>query len=61
MSKDDPYHDIKVYHKAAQVNAKGEASALCFKRPRPINLRVACWTNRWEAVTCPKCLRLKPE
>lgn len=33
-------------------------SALCFKRPRAINLRVASWSNRVEAVTCKKCLAI---
>lgn len=55
MSRDDPYHDRKVYHMAAKIRPDGAVSALCYKRPRAINLRVATWTIRPEAVTCPKC------
>lgn len=51
----DPYHDHKVYHFATKVSASGDVSALCFKVPRAINLKRALWTNRAEAVTCPKC------
>lgn len=57
MSRDDPYHDRKVYHYAAKIRADGAVSALCFKRPRAINLKIALWTNRAEAVTCPRCRR----
>jgi len=45
----------KVYHRGHLVNSDGGVSALCFKSPRPINLAVAMWTNRDDAVTCPKC------
>ncbi len=54
----DPYHDKKLYHKAHLYGAAGGVSALCFKIPRAIDLSRALWTNRNEAVTCPKCLRL---
>ena len=50
----DPYK--KTYHFGAKVNDLGQVSALCFKAPRPINLKRALWTNRREAVTCRKCL-----
>lgn len=56
-SKDDPYRDRKKYHMAHLMSEKG-VSALCFTRPRPINLSVALWTIREEAVTCSKCLAL---
>jgi hypothetical protein len=46
----------KIYHRAAKVRANGDVSALCFKRPRRIDLAKASWTNRDEAVTCPRCL-----
>ena len=55
---DDPYHDQKTYHMADVVRKDGAVSALCFKKPRAINLDVALWTIRPEAVTCAKCLRL---
>ena len=48
----------KPYHKAAFVGVDGKVSALCFRRPRAINLGQALWTNRDEAVTCRKCLRI---
>ena len=48
----------KIYHKAKKVNAKGQVSALCFMSDRPIDLTKASWTNRNEAVTCQKCLKL---
>jgi hypothetical protein len=54
----DPYHDHKVYHKAHRMNQRGGVSALCFKRPRSINLKRALWTLRDEAVTCKKCRAL---
>jgi hypothetical protein len=46
----------KKYHWGAKINANGDVSALCFEKPRAINLSRASWTNRKEAVTCPKCL-----
>ena len=58
MSRDDPYHDRKVYHFARQWRADGAVSALCYKRPRPINLRIALWTITVKAVTCPRCLKM---
>ena len=54
----DPYRDRKKYHMAGKMDARGHVSALCFSRPRAINLRQALWTLRKEAVTCPACLRL---
>jgi hypothetical protein len=53
----DPYHDEKIYHFAAKINANGDVSALCYKVPRAINLKITLWTNRPEAVTCQKCKR----
>lgn len=61
MSKNDPYHDNKVCHKANKINGKGQASALCFDRPRAINLKVAKYVFAPENdadVTCKKCLKL---
>lgn len=45
----------KIYHKAAKINGNGDVSALCYAKPRAINLSKASWTIRPEAVTCPKC------
>lgn len=47
----------KIYHRAYLMSAQG-VSALCFRRPRSIDLRRATWTNRDEAVTCKKCLAI---
>lgn len=57
MTAADPYHDEKVYHLAAKFREDGAVSALCFKSLRPINLNIALWTIRPEAVTCLKCKR----
>lgn len=48
----------KLYHRAAKIDQRGNVSALCFASPRPIDLARATWTNRDEAVTCPKCRAL---
>jgi hypothetical protein len=46
----------KIYHKAAKLNRKtGQASALCYRRPRAIPDSER-WTMLDNAVTCPKCL-----
>lgn len=46
----------KLIHRAKYVNPNGGVSALCFEKPRSIDLGRASWTNRDEAVTCKKCL-----
>ncbi len=48
---------MKKYHMASKVAQHGGVSALCFVKPRSIDLGRASWTNRPEAVTCIKCLR----
>lgn len=56
VRRDDPYFDHKVYHFAAKFRENGDVSALCYSKPRRINLeRGQSWTNRPEAVTCPRC------
>lgn len=45
----------KICHLAKHFRSDGKVSALCAKKPRAINLKVALWTNREEAVTCGKC------
>jgi hypothetical protein len=57
-SIDDPYHDKKKCHMALKTSLDGHVSALCFKKPRAINLDVSIWTLRAESVTCLKCLKL---
>lgn len=61
MTKNDPYNDVKVYHRARFVNSRGGVSPLCAKTPKALNLKRELWTNRDEAVTCPKCLLLIKE
>lgn len=56
--RDDPYFDVKVYHYAAKVREDGVVSALCYARPRPINLaRGQSWTLLAAQVTCSRCRR----
>ena len=43
-------------HMAHGVTEMGDVTALCFKRPRAIDLGRARWTLRRNAVTCPRCL-----
>ncbi len=45
----------RLYHRAAKIRSDGAVSALCFSKPRAINLSKSSWTNRDEAVTCPRC------
>lgn len=49
---------MKIYHRASKINENGEVSALCFVKPRAINLFKASWTMRDEVVTCKKCLSI---
>lgn len=47
----------RVYHRADKISAGG-VSALCFKRPRAIDMRPdsgQTWTTDDAAVTCPRC------
>lgn len=51
-----PYE--KKYHKAKHLGPNGKVSALCFEKPKAIDLKKALWTLRDEAVTCEKCLKV---
>lgn len=51
-----PLPPTRVYHRAALIDGQGRVSALCSPKPRAINMKRATWTNRDEAVTCPKCI-----
>ena len=53
--------ELTLYHMADKINENGDVSALCFKRPRAIDLSKTRWTNRPEAVTCKKCLNQMSE
>jgi hypothetical protein len=56
--REGPAPKPKRYHYAAKIRSDGQVSALCFDPPHAIDLRRASWTNRREAVTCPRCLDL---
>lgn len=46
----------RIYHRAKHIGPNGEVSALCFKKPRAIDMTSReTWTIRDEAVTCRKC------
>ena len=50
----------RIIHRAQFIADDGGVSALCFSSPRAINLRVASWTIRSEAVTCRRCIAMLP-
>ena len=52
---------LRVAHMGQKVNALGDVSALCFVKPRAIDLKRATWTLREQTVSCPKCRRLLEE
>ena len=45
----------KIIHRARFVSAEGHVSALCSKRPRPIDIQKASWSLRDGVVTCGRC------
>lgn len=48
--------DTKIVHLGHMLNQRsGAVSPLCAARPKSIDLSKETWTNRCEAVTCPKC------
>lgn len=49
---------IRKYHLATLFAQDGSesVSALCFEKPRRINLNKAFWTLSEKSVTCAKCL-----
>lgn len=47
----------KPIHRAKHMTGDGRVSPLCATIPRAINLKIATWTLRDDAVTCPKCLK----
>ena len=49
---------VKTVHMAKLLSQDGGVSPLCARRPKVIDLKTATWTNRPEAVTCPRCKRL---
>lgn len=53
-----PLPPARVRHRGHKIDMKGRVSALCFARPRAIDLQRATWVMRDDAVTCPKCRAL---
>lgn len=53
-----PLPSIRMRHKGDKINSKGGVSALCFDRPRAINMKKATWVMGDDGVTCPKCLAI---
>ena len=52
--------DFVLLQAADKISARG-VSALCFPKPRAIDLKRAAWTIRASAVTCEKCLKILKE
>lgn len=48
----------RTVHKAKKIRFDGAASALCFTKPRAIDMKRATWVMHDDAVTCKKCLQL---
>jgi len=46
----------RIVHLAGSVSPCGDVSAVCFKKPRPIDMKRATWTTSTDLVTCKRCL-----
>lgn len=53
-----PLPPTRMRHRGDKINAKGGVSALCFPKPRAIDMKRATWVMSDDAVTCPKCRAL---
>ena len=53
-----PLPPTRMYHRADKINQHGGVSALCFSRPRAIDMKRATWTTSDSAVTCGRCKAL---
>lgn len=51
-------YKIRPYHLGVLVNKNGDVSALCFKKPRNINLTKEWLTTIENGVNCKKCLAI---
>lgn len=64
MKKNDHYNEngiyMRIYHRASLISDIG-VSALCYSKPRAINLKTHLWTTDDSAVTCKKCLQKMAE
>lgn len=48
----------RVRHLAKSIRNDGAVSAMCFARPRAIDMKRATWTTDRKAVTCSKCAEI---
>ena len=48
----------RMRHRGDKINAQGSVSALCFPKPRAIDMKRDTWVMNDDAVTCPKCRAL---
>ncbi len=53
-----PNRDTRICHLARSIRADGAVSAMCFTRPRAIDMTRATWTINRKAVTCSKCAEI---
>lgn len=53
-----PLPPTKVRHRGDKIDQRGRVSALCFPKPRAIDMKRATWVMRDEAVTCRNCLAI---
>lgn len=53
-----PLPPTRMRHRGDKISEQGDVSALCFKRPRAIDMQRASWALSDWGVTCPKCLRV---
>lgn len=53
-----PLPPTRMRHRGDKIDPKGRVSALCFPKPRAIDMKRATWVMTDDAVTCPKCRAL---
>ena len=53
-----PLPPTRMRHRGDKISEQGDVSALCFKRPRAIDMQRASWVLSDSGVTCAKCLRV---
>jgi hypothetical protein len=53
-----PLPPTRMRHRGDKIDSKGRVSALCFPKPRAIDMKRATWVMSDGAVTCPKCMAM---
>lgn len=53
-----PLPPTRMRHRGDKINAKGGVSALCFPKPRSIDMKRSTWVMSDDATTCQKCIAL---